>query len=67
MATMMVSIENPSLDELAHYGIKGMKWGVRKDRYESTRVKKARSVYNTQTDTKMTNTEIIRMLERQSK
>lgn len=48
MATMMVSIEKPSLDELAHYGVKGMKWGVRKDRYESTRVKKARSVYNTQ-------------------
>lgn len=29
---MMVNYEKPSLNELTHYGVKGMKWGVRKDR-----------------------------------
>ena len=27
-----MSQENPSSGELAHYGVKGMKWGVRKAR-----------------------------------
>lgn len=28
---------------LMHYGVKGMKWGVRKDRYESRRTRKLRT------------------------
>lgn len=27
--------EKPDLEELAHYGVKGMKWGIRKDRDDS--------------------------------
>lgn len=29
-------------DELKHYGVKGMKWGVRKDRYNRTANKKVK-------------------------
>lgn len=32
--TMLIE-EKPSLDELLHYGVKGMRWGVRKDRSSS--------------------------------
>lgn len=28
----MYSEEKPALEDLVHYGVKGMKWGVRKDR-----------------------------------
>lgn len=30
-------------DYLMHYGVKGMKWGVRKDRYESLKTRKLRT------------------------
>ena len=35
---------------LCHHGVKGMKWGVRKDRYISKNVKKANQIYDTLTD-----------------
>lgn len=35
-----LSLQN---DGLAHHGVKGMKWGVRKDRYESFRTSKLRT------------------------
>lgn len=35
---------------LQHYGVKGMKWGVRKDRYVKSSYKKANAIYNTLTD-----------------
>lgn len=36
---MIVSLEKPDLNELAHYGVLGMKWGVRKDRYTKGRAR----------------------------
>lgn len=30
MSRRMMGVEKPSLEELQHYGIRGMKWGVRK-------------------------------------
>ena len=33
--------------ELYHYGVKGMKWGIRKDRYVGKSYKKANEIYNT--------------------
>lgn len=38
----MTSFEKPSLESLAHYGTKGMKWGVRKKKYTSAEIKGAR-------------------------
>lgn len=35
---------------LCHYGVKGMKWGVRRDRYISKNYKKANNIYDTLTD-----------------
>lgn len=32
MIKTLVSTEKPSLNELTHYGVLGMKWGIRKDR-----------------------------------
>lgn len=32
---------------LCHHGVKGMKWGVRKDRYVGKSYKKANEIYNT--------------------
>jgi len=34
--------EKPSLDELAHYGVKGMKWGVRKANPTTSEIQGAR-------------------------
>ena len=39
-------IYNPESGELYHYGVKGMKWGVRKKREESADVARARSAMN---------------------
>lgn len=32
----MISVEKPPLNELAHFGVLGMKWGVRKDKLQKT-------------------------------
>lgn len=36
----VVGVEKPDLEELAHYGVKGMKWGVRRE----NRLNRARRV-----------------------
>jgi len=42
--TEIVGAEKPSLEELAHYGVKGMKWGQHKKRKFSTdEIKDARA------------------------
>lgn len=35
MTDIQISHPNPPLNELIHYGVKGMKWGVRKDRLKN--------------------------------
>lgn len=40
--TMYYGEEKPALDSLAHYGKKGMKWGVRK-KYSTDEIKDARA------------------------
>ena len=39
---MMIGTDKPSLGELAHFGVKGMKWGVRRNRETKTGKKKPR-------------------------
>lgn len=39
---MIVDLEKPTINELMHWGILGMRWGVRKDRKESASVSRAR-------------------------
>ncbi len=41
----MINLEKPSLNELAHYGVLGMKWGVRKERETSTRASSPKLTY----------------------
>lgn len=41
---------NDFRDYLAHYGVPGMKWGVRKDRHVSGSTKKANQIYDTLTE-----------------
>lgn len=40
--TLLYGEEKPSLEELAHYGVKGMKWGQRK-KYSTDQIKDARA------------------------
>ena len=39
----MLGQEKPSLEDLTHYGTKGMKWGVRKKKYTSDEIHDARA------------------------
>jgi len=43
----MISLEKPPLNELIHFGVLGMKWGVRKDNKKSNRRLKMEDKYKT--------------------
>lgn len=40
--TEFVGAEKPSLEELAHHGVKGMKWGQHKKKYTTSEIATAR-------------------------
>lgn len=47
---MIIGREKPDLDSLAHFGVKGMRWGVRKAKVSDAQIIKARrqmDAYNT--------------------
>lgn len=41
--TEFVGAEKPSLEELAHHGVKGMKWGEHKKKFSTEEIKDARA------------------------
>lgn len=48
MSEKSSSFTNPSLDELTHFGKKGMRWGVRKDYPSGKTIREARRSTNAQ-------------------
>ena len=49
--TVLMGDEKPSLEELSHHGVKGQKWGVRKDKYTSGEIQDARARVGSQVRT----------------